>query len=185
MVLKTDSCRGIAEKVRVVYMAKSLRIPFLVDIITVDSFDEIRALNFNTAVDRSFRVKGPLINRIIQARFRQHTRASTGVLPAFLAREEDDRPYARETLTSRLNAISSETIANDSSIPSLAGFVRGDTSASPGPDAQALICRLFNSEIEADMRTWQAASRRRRNPNLLLRTSVDGRSHHCRICHNP
>ena len=138
-------------------MARSVRIPFLVDIISVDSFDEIKALNLNPAVDRCFSVKGPLINRIIQARLRRHTRTSVGVLPAFHAREENARPYARETLASRLNAIGSETIANDSSIPLLAGFVRGDTAASPGPDAQALICRLFNSQFEADMRTWQAA----------------------------
>ncbi len=138
-------------------MAKSIRIPFLADIITVASLDEIRALNLNPAVDRSFTLEGPLINRIIKARLLKHTRASLGVLPAFLAREEEGRPQAREALTARLDAISDATIADDPSIPRLAGFVRGDTSASPGPDAQALICRLFNSEFEADMHTWEAA----------------------------
>jgi hypothetical protein len=138
-------------------MARSIRIPLLVDIIIVKTLDEIRALAANPAVDRDYWPTGPLVNRIIKARFTRATRTKDGMLPAFLGRDFKNRKVSRKELTERLDAIDDASIKSDPDLAKLAAYVRGETTREPGQEAQALVCRLFNPEFQANRSTWRAA----------------------------
>ena len=49
-------------------MARSTRIPLLVDVVRVDDAAEIHALNADERIDRRFGRMGPLVNRVVEGR---------------------------------------------------------------------------------------------------------------------
>ena len=84
-------------------MARSLRIPGLVDLIRADVRSDIHGLANDARLDRSFDQRGPLINRILVRRIRSVLRLDGMPLPSVAPRQDAGRARAQENLRRRLD----------------------------------------------------------------------------------
>jgi len=84
-------------------MARSLRIPGLVDLIRADTRSDIRGLANDARLDRKFDLHGPLINRILVLRIRNVLRVAGTPLPSVAPREDAQRMRAQDSLRRRLD----------------------------------------------------------------------------------
>ena len=134
-------------------MARTIRIPFLADLILADDPATLRDLVGHRLLDRGYRAAGPLINRIIAARVRRGLRAEGAALPSAGMRNDAERARAQTALAEKLmpGAWDTDTVA------ALTLFVRGDRTRPAGELAQEVTGRLFKPDYRADAETWDAA----------------------------
>ncbi len=157
-----------------------LRIPALLDLLTVSDPDTIADLGDDPRLDRRFGGEGPLFNRLVTGRILKALSIDGEPLPP-VAPHGPARPKpAQAALEARLGPIAASLGADDPSVARLAGYVRGDgPESSIGPIAQQAVGRLFRADYVADASSWEAAqvldqAPRTFNPALLLRWAFTG-----------
>jgi hypothetical protein len=161
-------------------MARAIRVPGLVDLVTVDDPAAIRALAAEPRLDRRFTAAGPLVNRVLARRVRSLLQVGGLRLPAVAPREDPARATAQAALEGRLDP-AGRPLWTEADVEALAGWVRGAGHPSEvGPLAQGVVGRLFDPAYRADFDGWEAAllldaAPRARNPLTLLWWRVSGR----------
>lgn len=141
-------------------MARSIRVPFLVDVTFVDDARAIDGLESDARVDRSYGERGPWYNRLLQNRLVSELRVNIEVLPAFRPRGDAERADAQQALTARLGQISVDALADDPDVADIARWVRegeNDDPESVGPMVQQFAGRLFSSGYTGDAASYKAA----------------------------
>ena len=162
-------------------MARSIRIPGLVDIKKVDSKAEILTLSLDARLDRRFEPRGPLINRFLMRRIRGALRVDGRPLPAIAPRGDAERAAGQAALFDRLKPGNGKPLWDEATLSGLAGAVRGDDgSPEIGPAAQQAVGRLFASDYVGDAASFQAAKDlddaiRTRNPLRSIQLKITGR----------
>ena len=157
-----------------------LRIPALLDLMTVDDPGMIADLANDPRLDRNYGGKGPLFNRIVTGRIRRALSLNGEPLPSVAPRGPERPKPAQAALEARLNQIASTLSGGDPSVQKLAGFVRGEGPASlAGPLTQQAVGRLFNPDYQGDAKSWAAAqvldqAPRTLNVALLIWWSLTG-----------
>jgi hypothetical protein len=144
-------------------MSKSIRIPFLADLLLIDQYAALRALDREPRIDRDLSPRGPLLNRYILRRAARLAHDGKP-WPAFLPRDAAGRVEAVQALAARLDRIGVETLAADPDIGSIGAWVAGNpgTREQAGVRLQRLIGKLFVDGYEADAQSWDAAETIRR-----------------------
>lgn len=138
-------------------MARSIRIPFLVDLKRVDAKPDIRALSLDERLDRDFVRRGPLVNRMLTGRINGALRVDGKPLPAVAPRHDADRARSQKALHSRLDPAKGP-LWDDATLAALIAAVRGTAGADTiGPAAQQAVGRLFVSGYVGDAESFQAA----------------------------
>jgi hypothetical protein len=159
-------------------MARSVRIPWLIDLKRVDDKIELRALSADQGLDRRFEARGPLINRMLINRVNGALRFDGKPLPAVAPRNDADRANSQQALRKRLDGgphWDRETVA------ALVGAVRGKSAAGTiGPAAQQAVGRLFDPAYVGDAESFAAArdlddAVRTRNPLRWIMLHLTGR----------
>ncbi len=141
-------------------MARSIRVPFLVDVTFVDDARTIDGLEADNRVDRLYERRGPWYNRILQNRLGSETRVNAEVLPAFRPRGDAGRAGAQDALAARLDAITVDTLADDPDVADIARWIRESATADPaavGPMVQQFAGRLFKPDYTGDAASYKAA----------------------------
>ena len=139
-------------------MARSLRIPGLVDLIRADTRSDIRGLANDARLDRKFDLHGPLINRILVLRIRNVLRVAGTPLPSVAPREDAQRMRAQDSLRRRLDPAAGKPLWDEETIAGLVGAIRGTPGAAPlGEATQQAIGRLFAADYKARPESWTAA----------------------------
>jgi hypothetical protein len=162
-------------------MARSLRIPGLVDLIRVDTRSDIRALADDTRLDRRFELRGPPINRMLVRRIRSVLRIDGVPLPSVAPRQDAQRLRAQEILRRRLDPAGGVPLWDEETIVGLVGAVRGRPGAPQlGPAAQQAVGRLFVPDYKGSPESWAAAgvldaAVHSRNPLRLILLRLSGR----------
>ncbi len=135
-----------------------LRIPALVDLLTVSDPGLIADLADDPRLDRNYGGRGPLVNRMITGRIRKTLILDGEPLPP-VAPHGPERPRPQQAaLEARLNAIAASLGEGDPSVGKLARYVRGEgPDSSVGPLAQEAVGRLFSADYQGDARSWAAA----------------------------
>ena len=136
-------------------MMRRIRIPFVADIILVDSAHAIRADANHGLLDRGYRPCGPLLNRIIAGRVRKALRCGNKPLPSAEMRGNAQRARKQEELADRLDPATAPW--DNDLIGSIADHVRGGDGRSVEHLVQELVGRLFNPAYAAGKGTWRAA----------------------------
>jgi hypothetical protein len=138
-------------------MAKSIRIPWLVDLKKVSDKAEVRASVTDAKLDRRFEQVGPLINRFLMRRVTGALTVNGKLLPAVAPRGDTVRQSSQAALRMRLDPALGP-LWDDTTIALLAACIRGDKSTSEiGPAAQQAVGRLFNMSYVGNVETWAAA----------------------------
>ena len=139
-------------------MTRRLRIPGLVDLLTVDDPASIAAASADARLDRDFTGKGPLINRWIARRIRRSLRTPSAPLPSVSPRDYPERAERQAALQGRLRKLVSEGAVAPDHVAELAAYVRGERAEKAlGPLVQEAVGRLFANGYYASGPTWQAA----------------------------
>jgi hypothetical protein len=137
-------------------MAKTLRIPAVVDILWTDDPAEIEALAADRRLDRQFEGAGPLLNRIVTARIRRNLHVQGVPLPPVAPRDASGRAAQQADLEARLAAAVSRVASSD--LDQLALHVLGRSPpADLGPLVQQVLGRLFVPDFQASAQTWDDA----------------------------
>ena len=160
-------------------MAGRIRIPWLVDIITVTAPEVIRSAASHPTLDRGFGASGPLFNRMVARRLRSTLSTGSRPLPTVLRRDDADRAAAQAALTEKLAAPEPEQLLDEETLAGLAAYVRGE-GGNVGELTQQLVGRLFVKDYRATTVTWAAARHLQRavesnNPLMLLVWVITGR----------
>src|SRR6185295_10693521 len=138
-------------------MARSIRIPFLIDLKRVDAKPDIRALSLNERLDRDFVARGPLANRILINRLNGALRFDGKPLPAVAPRGDAERARGQASLHNRLDPAKG-VLWDDATLGRLVAAVRGTAGADTiGPAAQQAVGRLFVKDYVGDTDSFQAA----------------------------
>ncbi|MGO9420036.1 hypothetical protein [Roseiarcus sp.] len=149
-----------------------LRIPALLDVLTVSDPELIADLANDPRLDRNYGGRGPLFNRIVTRRIRKALSLNGEPLPPVAPHGPERPKSAQAALEARLNAIAAALGLGDPSVEKLASYLRGEgPDASVGPLAQEAVGRLFSADYEGDARSWAAArvlDQAPRTFNLLL-----------------
>jgi len=135
-----------------------LRIPALLDVLTVSDPEVIADLANDPRLDRNYGGRGPLFNRIVTGRIRKALSLNGEPLPP-VAPHGPERPRPEQAaLEARLNAIAASLGDGDPSVGKLARYIRGEgPDSSVGPLAQEAVGRLFNPNYKGDAKSWSAA----------------------------
>jgi hypothetical protein len=161
-------------------MARSIRIPGLVDIKKIDDKAEVRALSRDERLDRRFEKRGPLVNRFLMRRVRGALTVDGKPLPAIAARDYPERAAHQAALRQRLDPAGG-TLWDDATVAALVATVRGEAGAPQiGPAAQQAVGRLFAADYVGDAASWRAAQDlddavRTRNPFRSIQLHITGR----------
>lgn len=162
-------------------MARSLRIPGLLDLVRVDARSDIRILANDARLDRRFDACGPLINRILVQRIRSVLRLDGVPLPSVAPRQDPQRARAQDALRRRLDPDGAKPLWDDQTI---AGLVRAvcdaDGAAALGPATQQAVGRLFVPDYRGTSESWAAAkvldtAVHTRNPLRAIFLQISGR----------
>lgn len=162
-------------------MARSIRIPGLVDIKKVDDKAEILALSRDARLDRRFEPRGPLVNRFLMSRIRNALRVDGKPLPAVAPRGDAERAAGQVALRRRLEPRDGAPLWDEATLSALAAAVRGDDGAPDiAPAAQQAVGRLFAADYVGDAASFQAAKDlddaiRTRNPLRSIQLKITGR----------
>ncbi len=159
-------------------MARRIRIPWLIDLVSVSTPDAIRAVTPHPTLDRGLRPAGPLFNRLVARRLRFTLSTGSKPLPTILGRDDADRAAAQAALTERLTPDEPEHLLDEETVAALADFVRGK-GGQVGPLTQQLVGRLFDPDYRATVETWAAARQLQRaaesnNPLMHLIRVITG-----------
>jgi hypothetical protein len=135
-----------------------LRIPALLDLLSVSDPETIAELADDPRLDRKYGGGGPLLNRLVTGRILKALSLDGEPLPP-VAPHGPARPKpAQAALEARLDPIAATLGPNDPSVARLAAYVRGDgPDTSIGPLAQEAVGRLFRADYVADSASWEAA----------------------------
>jgi hypothetical protein len=161
-------------------MARSFRIPGLVDIKKIDDKADIRTLTLDTRLDRRFEARGPLVNRFLMRRVREALRIDGKPLSAVAPRGDAERASDQVALRQRLDPAAG-TLWDEQTVAALVAAVRGEPAAPEiGPSAQQAVGRLFAPDYVGDRASWKAAKDlddavRTRNPLRSLQLHLTGR----------
>ena len=147
-------------------MARRIKIPLVVDLILTDEPNEIRALANQANLDRGFRPRGPLMNRVLVRRLK--SALSLDGKPLESARMRGDRE--RQRVSGKLTELFAPGRWDADTLASMADHVRGDTARPVGELAQEAIGRMFDTCYTADANTWAAA--RSIDSHLQMRNPV-------------
>lgn len=162
-------------------MARSIRIPGLVDIKKVDDKAEILTLSLDARLDRRFESRGPLVNRFLMSRIRNALRVDGRPLPAVAPRGDTERASAQVALRHRLQPGNGTPLWDEPTLAALVAAVRGDDGAPEiAPAAQQAVGRLFAPDYVGDAASFQAAKDlddaiRTRNPLRSIQLKITGR----------
>lgn len=138
-------------------MARSIRIPFLVDLKKVDSKAEARTLNANADVERRFDNGGPVLNRLLVGNVTGVMQVDGKPMPLVLPRSDAARAKAQQALRARLDPAASP-LWDDETLAALVAAVAGRASADAiGPAAQQAVGRLFVPTYVGDATSFAAA----------------------------
>ncbi|MEP2028574.1 MAG: hypothetical protein ABJI96_07685 [Paracoccaceae bacterium] len=156
-------------------MARHIRIPFLADLILTDDPDEIRELANQVALDRGFRARGPLINRILARRIKAALTFERTQLPSVQMRGDPQRQQASD----RLSKMFAPGNWDSELVKLIAAHVRGTPGRPAGELAQEVMGRVFDSDYTANADTWAAAQAidehlQSRNPIMALLRKISG-----------
>lgn len=141
-------------------MARSIRVPFLVDVTFVDDARAIDGLEADPRVDRTYGERGPWYNRVLQRRLSSEVCLNSEALPAFRPRGDAERAEAQKALAARLQAITVDALADDPDVADIARWVREGKDGTPesiGPLVQQFTGRLFDSGYTGDAASYKAA----------------------------
>jgi hypothetical protein len=161
-------------------MGKSIHIPGLVDIKTVDDKADVATLSLDERLDRRFEPRGPLINRFLMRRIRGALTLDGKRLPAVAPRGDAERAATQVALRRRLDPANG-ALWDHATVAELVAAVRGEDGAGEiGPAAQQAVGRLFAPDYVGDAASWQAAKDlddavRTRNPLRSLQLHLTGR----------
>jgi hypothetical protein len=134
-------------------MVRTIRVPFLADLLIAEEADAIRALAAEARLDRGAPVRAPLLNRIIAHRVADVLQVEGRPLPSVAPRDTPGRAAARDALETRLDA----RRIDQEHLDAVAAHVVGRGDRPLGPLVQEVIGRLFVAEFRATDETWQAA----------------------------
>src|SRR4051794_20585135 len=138
-------------------MARSIRIPLLVDLKKVDSKAEARSLNANADVDRRLDGSGPLLNRLLVGNMTGVMQVDGKPMPLVLPRSDGARARAQQALRARLDP-AAVPLWDDATLAALVAAVSGRASAEAiGPAAQQAVGRLFVPTYVGDAASFAAA----------------------------
>lgn len=134
-----------------------IRIPGLVDLVTIDDAAGIAAAAADARLDRRYLRRGPLLNRLILGRVRRVLALQGKPLPP-VSERGSQRPVETQAATlARLKLLIGEGLAG-AEIAALAAWVRGQGHAEEGGIlAQQAVGRLFDPAYRADADSWAAA----------------------------
>ncbi len=134
-------------------MARHIRIPLIADLILTDDADEIGQLADHAALDRGFRPRGPLINRILAHRVRSALSLGGNPLPSAMMRDDPERRRMSQDIADKFAPGNWDT----DTLTQMVGYVRGDLSRPVGELAQQITGRVFDPTYAASAETWDAA----------------------------
>ena len=160
-------------------MARSIRIPGLLDIRKVDNKEALRALSADPGLDRRFEEVGPPGNRMVIGRVNGALRVDGKPLPSVAPRDDADRARSQQALHKRLDPAAGP-LWDQETLAALVAAVRGKTGAETiGPATQQAVGRLFNKSYVGDAESFQAArdlddAVRTRNPARLFTLNAMG-----------
>jgi hypothetical protein len=161
-------------------MARSIRIPWLIDLKRIEDKGEIATLSLDTRIDRAFKPRGALINRFLARRVANTLSLDGKPLPSVAARTDAERIATQEALKARLDPANGP-LWDEESVAALAAAVRNDDDAREiGPVTQQAVGRLFVPDYVGDTESWNAArdlddAVRSRNPFRLIQLYATGR----------
>ena len=162
-------------------MARSIRIPGLLDIKKIDDKAEVLTLSLDARLDRRFEARGPLVNRFLMRRIRSALTVDGRPLPAVAPRCDAERASTQVALRRRLEPGNGAPLWDEATLSRLAAAVRGESDAADfGPAAQQAVGRLFARDYVGDAASWQAAvdlddAIRTRNPLRSIQLHITGR----------
>jgi hypothetical protein len=162
-------------------MSRSLRIPWVVDLLRVDAGSDIAVLAGDGRLDRRFEPRGPLLNRILAWRVRNVLRVGDEPLPTVTSRQDMERARRQEQLRRRLDPALGHRLWDDETLAELADAVRGGNGArSIGPATQQAVGRLFVPGYRSSAGSWNAAgvlntAVQTRNPLVSMLLHLSGR----------
>jgi hypothetical protein len=137
-------------------MARSLRIPGVIDIVRTDDPGEIEAFAADSRLDREFDGAGPLVNRIVTGRIRRNLHVEGLPLPPVAPREAPGRAAQQADLEAKLATPVSQVASAD--LDRLALHVLGRSPPDElGPLVQQILGRLFVPDYHASAQTWADA----------------------------
>ena len=134
-------------------MARHIRIPLLADLILTDDPEEIRQFANHGALDRGFRPRGPLVNRLLARRVSSALSLDGDPLPSAMPRRNPERQQISQNLTKKFEPGKWD----QDTLSQMAGYVRGDQDRPAGELAQEVIGRVFAPDYSATSETWGAA----------------------------
>ena len=139
-------------------MARRLRIPFLLDALTVKDDAEMARLDSERSLQRGLSGRGPLLHRLIWRRIRStFSIDGKGLLPTFEPRENGARAQA-QAAAERLLTNHAWDRLDRQLIDALADYVAGAEPAEPiGVTVQRLIGRMFGLDYPATRESYEAA----------------------------
>lgn len=132
----------------------AIRIPGLLDVLTISDAATIRAMADNPDLDRTS-AGGPLVVRILRRRQARTLSSPEGPLPSAMPRDSAERAELRVDLDAKLaDPGLDERLAG--AVTDAARYVAGGGGL-PGPLAQTLFGRIFVADFTANEETWEAA----------------------------
>jgi hypothetical protein len=139
-------------------VARTLRIPGLLDVVRARDPGEIEALAADTRLDRKFAGAGPLVNRIITGRIRRNLHVQGTPLPPVSARDAPGRAAQQADLETALTAVARGTPCDPADLDKLAMHVLGNSAPEElGPLVQQVAGRLFVPGYHGSRRSFADA----------------------------
>ena len=136
-------------------MGRRIVIPGLVDLLLIDSAEEILAVSNDPALQRGATTPGPLLNRVILRRAQRVLRTPSQAYPSALPKDNAQRQEQQKALATRLHP--DNAACDEQSLDALADYLKGKTRRPLGPLCQEAIGRLFEKDYQATRETWRAA----------------------------
>ncbi|MEM8881021.1 MAG: hypothetical protein AAGC82_10525 [Pseudomonadota bacterium] len=135
-------------------MSRALRIPGLVDVITVSDPAMVEALAADPDLDRTAK-GGPLLVRVLRHRTAAALSSPQGPLPSAMPRDDAERHKLRDALAAQLSDPDLDA-ALVKPVASAATFVAGGAGQA-GTLAQTIFGRVFVADFTANDDSWTAA----------------------------
>jgi hypothetical protein len=137
-------------------MARHVRVPLLADMVLTGDPAEIRLLLTDPRADRTFAVRGPLLNRLIMRRIRRVLVLDGAPLPPVAPRAAPGRAGAQAALEQRLRALAEP--CSPQQRDELVAHVLGHRDpAALAPLVQSVVGCLFAPGYEPRPERWEAA----------------------------
>ncbi len=165
---------------------KRIRIPGLVDIVSMEDASEIESFAQNLNLDRAYVDRSLTVNGKIVKRVREVLQIGGKPFPTVASKAAQGRAEAQQALWSRLSALAPTYAQGTDELAPLAAFVRGEGPAdSCGLPIQQVVGRLFVPNFTATQASWDAAvvlgkAPRTMNPALIVWWALTKRVDHAK-----